>query len=120
MQLKIYYSLLRKVYKMQGNTNLNSELDNCFYKLEQLSCKIADNISIGNFGEVTKLDLARKVILHKISKDAANLNDKSRSRLKLIWVNNCKLIEDTKSSISKRQEKFNKLKKTFKAYSKNN
>ena len=56
---------------MQGNTNLNSELDNCFYKLEQLSCKIADNISIGNFGEVTKLDLARKVILHKISKDAA-------------------------------------------------
>ena len=30
---------------MQGNTNLNSELDNCFYKLEQLSSKIADNIS---------------------------------------------------------------------------
>ena len=75
--------------------------------------KIADSISIGNFGEVTKLDLARKVILQKISKDAANLNDKNRSRLKLIWVNNCKLIENTKSSISNRQQNFNKLRKTL-------
>ena len=105
---------------MYNNINFSEDIDSCFNQLEQLSSKIADNISIGNFGEVTKLDLARKVILQKISKDATNLNDKSRSRLKLIWVNNCKLIEDTKSSISKRQEKFNKLKKTFKAYSKNN
>ena len=45
---------------------------------------------------------------------------KVEDRLKLIWVNNCKLIEETKSSISKRQKKFNKLKKTLKAYSKNN
>ena len=105
---------------MRSSTNLNSKLDDCFYKLEELSSQIADSISLGNFGEVTKLDLARKVILHKISKDTANLNDKNKKRLKLIWVNNCKLIEDSKSSISKKQQEFNKLKKTFKAYSQNN
>ena len=48
---------------MHNNINHNRELDDCFDKLEQLSSKIADSISIGNFGEVTKLDLARKVIL---------------------------------------------------------
>ena len=105
---------------MRNNMNFSGELDDCFYKLEQLSSKIADSISIGNFGEVTKLDLARKFILQKISKDTANLNEKNRKRLKLIWVNNCKLIEDTQSSITKKQEDFNRLRKTFKAYSQNN
>ena len=120
MPLKIYFSLLRKVCKMRNNINFSEELDDCFYKLEQLSSKIADSISIGNFGEVTKLDLARKVILQKISKDTANLNERNRKKLKLIWVNNCKLIEDTQSSITKKQEDFNRLRKTFKAYSQNN
>ena len=105
---------------MGDNINLNKDLDNCFHKLEELSSQIANSISLGNFGEVTKLDLARKVILHKISKDTANLNDKNRGRLKLIWVNNCKLIEETMYSIDKKQKDFNKLKKTFKAYSRNN
>ena len=105
---------------MHNNTNLSNELDNCFYELEQLSSKIADSITVGDFGEVTKLDLARKVILQKISKDAANLNTNNKKRLKLIWVNNCKLIDDTKSCIEKKQESFNKLRKTLKAYSKNN
>ena len=105
---------------MLGNTNLNNQLDSCFNKLEKLSSQIADSISLGNFGDVTKLDLARKVILNKISKDTANLNNKNRKKLKLVWVNNCKLIEECKASIQKKQEKFNKLKKTFKAYSKNN
>ena len=57
---------------MHNNIIQNRELENCFDKLEQLSSKIADSITIGDFGEVTKLDLARKVILQKISKDAAN------------------------------------------------
>ena len=105
---------------MGDNINLNKDLDNCFHKLEELSSQIANSISLGNFGEVTKLDLARKVILHKISKDTANLNEKNRGRLKLIWVNNCKLIEETMYSIDKKQKDFNKLKKTFKAYSRNN
>ena len=105
---------------MRNNINHNRELDDCFDKLEQLSSKIADSITIGNFGEVTKLDLARKVILQKISKDAANLNNNNRNRLKLVWVNNCKLIEKTETLISNRQQSFNKKRKTIKEYSKNN
>lgn len=111
---------MRKVLKVYNNINFSEDIDSCFNQLEQLSSKIADNISIGNFGEVTKLDLARKVILQKISKDTANLNDKNKRKLKLIWVNNCKLIEKVDASIEKKQEEFNKLKKTFKAYSRNN
>ena len=120
MLLKIYFSLLRKVCKVHNNINFSGELDDCFHKLEKLSSQIADSISIGNFGEVTKLDLARKVILQKISTDADYLNKKNKKRLKLIWVNNCKLIDDAQSSITKKQEDYNKLKKTFKAYSQNN
>ena len=76
---------------MRNNINHNRELDDCFDKLEQLSSKI-DSITIGNFGEVTRLDLARK-LFYKKSKDAANLNNNNRNRLKLVWVNNCELIE---------------------------
>ena len=105
---------------MRNNINHNRELDDCFDKLEQLSSKIADSITIGNFGEVTKLDLARKVILQKISKDAANLNNNKRNRLKLVWVNNCELIKKTETLISDSQQNFNKTRKTIKEYSKNN
>ena len=105
---------------MRNNINHNRELDDCFDKLEQLSSKIADSITIGNFGEVTKLDLARKVILQKISKDAANLNNINRNRLKLVWVNNCELIKKTETLISDSQQNFNKTRKTIKEYSKNN
>ena len=105
---------------MRNNINHNRELDDCFDKLEQLSSKIADSITIGNFGEVTKLDLARKVILQKISRDAANLNNNNKNRLKLVWVNNCHLIEKAESLISEKQENFNKTRKTLRAYSKNN
>ena len=105
---------------MRNNINHNRDLDDCFDKLEQLSSKIADSITIGNFGEVTRLDLARKVILQKISKDAANLNNNNRNRLKLVWVNNCELIEKTETLISDSQQNFNKTRKTIKEYSKNN
>ena len=105
---------------MRNNINHNRDLDDCFDKLEQLSSKIADSITIGNFGEVTKLDLARKVILQKISKDAANLNNNKRNRLKLVWVNNCELIKKTETLISDSQQNFNKTRKTIKEYSKNN
>ena len=104
---------------MYNNTKHNRELDDCFDKLEQLSSKIAESITVGNFGEVTKLDMARKIILQKISKDTANLNN-NRDRLRLVWVNNCELIKKTETLISNRQKFFNKTKKTLKAYSKNN
>ena len=88
---------------MQNNVNHNRDLNECFDKLEKLSSRIAESITIGNFGEVTKLDLARKVILQKISKDAANLNNDNRHRLKLVWINNCKLIDKAETLISKKQ-----------------
>ena len=104
---------------MQNSTNHNREIGNCFDKLEKLSSKIADSITVGDFGEVTKLDLARKVILQKISKDASNFTNNNRDRLKLVWVNNCELIKKTEKLMSKRQEIYNKTKKTLYAYSKN-
>ena len=104
---------------MHNNSFLNRNLDACFYKLEQLSSKIADSITVGDFGEVTKLDLARKDILSKISKDTDNFNKREKTRLKLVWINNCKLINEAENSMLKRQESFNKLRKTLKAYSKN-
>ncbi len=112
-------SHLRKVWQVQNSNNLNKKIDECFYKLEQLSSQIADSITVGNFGEVTRLDLARKVILQKISKDTANLNEKNRNRLKLIWVNNCKLVDEASNSLLKKQKEHNLLKKTFRAYSNN-
>ena len=72
----------------------------------------------GEFNQVQKLDLERKNIIKKISNDAANLNTLNTRRLKLIWVNNKELVKKAEESISKKKEKFNKLKKTFKAYSK--
>ena len=104
---------------MHNKLNFKQGLENYFQELEVLSSKIASSISIGNFKEVTKLDLARKVILHKISKDTANLNDKNKERIKLVWVNNRKLIEKAENCIVKKQQEFNKIRKTFKAYSKN-
>ena len=98
---------------MYNNTKHNRELDD-YDKLEQLSSKIAESITVGNFGEVTKLDMARKIILQKISKDTANLNN-NRDRLRLVWVNNCELIkEKTETLISNRQKFFNKTKKLLK------
>ena len=105
---------------MHNNITQNRELENCFDKLEQLSSKIADSITMGDFGEVTKLDLARKVILQKISKDAANLNNNNKNRLRLVWVNNRELIKKTETLMCNKQESFNKIRKTLKAYSKNN
>ena len=104
---------------MHNNTQHNRELDHCFDKLEELSSRIAESITVGNFGEVTKLDMARKLILQKISQDTANLNN-NRDRLRLVWVNNCELIKKSETFISNRQKFFNKTKKTLKAYSKNN
>ena len=57
--------------------------------------------------------MARKIILQKISKDTANLNN-NRDRLRLVWVNNCELIKKTKTLILNRQKFFNKTKKNLK------
>ena len=99
---------------MYNNSQHNSELEDCFDKLEELSSKIAESITLGNFGEVTKLDMARKLILKKISKDSANLNNNNKNRLRLVWVNNCDLIKNAENLISNNKKFLIKQKKLLK------
>ena len=73
---------------MQKQLNSKRNIDEYLDHLELLSSKIADNISMGLFHEINKMDIERKNIINKISSDAANLNDINRNRLKLVWVNN--------------------------------
>ena len=75
---------------MEEQLSNNYDIDSYLSHLENLSSRIADNISMGQFGDVTKLDIERKVIINKISQDASNLNSRRKSRLKLVWVNNKK------------------------------
>ncbi len=103
---------------MQESRILENNLDGYLCKLEDLSSQIAESISLGKFGEVTKLDLERKNIISVISQDSKKLNDNRKSRLKLIWVNNNDLIKSAEEQMHNRKKKFLKVKKTFKAYSK--
>ena len=104
---------------MQMQNNSEKKIDQYLDQLECLSSKIADDISMGLFKDIHKMDYERKAIIKKISNDTANLNN-NRDRLRLVWVNNCELIKKTEAFISNRQKFFNKTKKTLKAYSKNN
>ena len=104
---------------MQENRNFDNNLDSYLCKLESLSSQIAESISLGNFGEVTKLDLERKNIISVISQDSKNLNDNRKSRLKLIWINNNELVKSAEDYMHKRKQKYLKIKKTFQAYSDN-
>ena len=75
---------------MEEQLNKKNDIDAYLGHLEDLSSRIADNISLGHFKDITKLDIERKFIINKISKEASNLNDRRKSRLKLVWVNNNK------------------------------
>ena len=86
--------------------------------LEFLSSKIADNISMGLFENINKMDYERKAIINKISSDTANLNTIRRDRLKLVWVNNNKMINKLEEINQNNKKKYVKLKKTVKEYSK--
>ena len=103
---------------MEEQLNKKNDIDAYLGHLEDLSSRIADNISLGHFKDITKLDIERKFIINKISKEASNLNDRRKSRLKLIWVNNNKMIEQLEDKDSSSKKKFNKLKKTLSGYSK--
>ena len=104
---------------MEEQLSNNYDIDSYLSHLENLSSRIADNISLGQFGDVTKLDIERKVIINKISQDASNLNSRRKSRLKLIWVNNKKMIKELEDKNSFSKKKFNMHKKTLVEYSKN-
>ena len=86
--------------------------------LEFLSSKIADNISMGLFEDINKMDYERKAIINKISSDTANLNTIRRDRLKLVWVNNNKMINKLEEINQNNKKKYIRLKKTVKEYSK--
>ena len=55
---------------------------------------------------------------NKISSDTANLNTIRRDRLKLVWVNNNKMINKLEEINQNNKKKYIKLKKTVKEYSK--
>ena len=94
------------------------KIDRYLDHLEFLSSKIADNISMGLFQDVNKMDYERKAIINKISSDTANLNTIRRDRLKLVWVNNNKMINKLEEINQNNKKKYLKLKKTVKEYSK--
>ena len=101
---------------MQNNSE--KKFDQYLDHLEFLSSKIADNISMGLFEDINKMDYERKAIINKISSDTANLNNIRRDRLKLVWVNNNKLINKLEEINQNNKKKYIKLKKTVKEYSK--
>ena len=103
---------------MQMQNNSEKKIDQYLDHLEFLSSKIADNISMGLFSDISKMDYERKVIINKISSDTANLNTIRRDRLKLVWVNNNKMVNKLEEIDQNNKKKYIKLKKTVKEYSK--
>ena len=101
---------------MQNNSE---KIDQYLDHLEFLSSKIADDISMGLFKDINKMDYERKAIINKISTDTANLNNIRRNRLKLVWVNNNKMISELEDINQNNKKKYLKLKKTVKEYTRN-
>ena len=99
---------------MQNNSE--KKFDQYLDHLEFLSSRIADNISMGLYEDIYKMDYERKAIINKISSDTANLNTIRRDRLKLVWVNNNKMIGKLEEINQNKRKKYLKLKKTIKAY----
>ena len=104
---------------MQMQNNSENKIDQYLDQLEFLSSRIADNISMGLFEDINKMDYERKAIINKISSDTANLNNIRRNRLKLVWVNNNKIINNLEEINQSNKKKYLKLKKTVKAYRQN-
>ena len=65
---------------------------------------------MGLFQDIYKMDYERKAIINKISSDTANLNDIRRDRLKLVWVNNNKMIKTLEEINQSNKQKYLKLK----------
>ena len=68
---------------MEEQLSNDYDIDSYLSHLENLSSRIADNISLGQFGDVTKLDIERKIIINKISQDASNLNSGRKKQIKI-------------------------------------
>ena len=104
---------------MQRQISSEKNFDQYLDHLEFLSSKIADNISMGLYEDIYKMDYERKAIINKISSNTANLNNIRRNRLKLVWVNNNEIINNLEEINQSNKKKYIKLKKTVKAYTLN-
>ena len=89
-----------------------SQIANNFFKEKKISVsqEIINLI-------VDKYSRERKNIISVISQDSKNLNDNSKSRLKLIWINNNELVKSAADYMHKRKNKYLKIKTTFQASS---
>ena len=99
---------------------LTENINNYMFELEDLSSKMAEKAQVGNFLAITRMDLERKNIIRKISKDAANIQTSHKKRLKLVWSNNEKLVKNISDELNKKKKHHSKIKKTLIAYGANN
>ena len=99
---------------------LIENINNYMFELEDLSSKMAEKAQVGNFLAITRMDLERKNIIRKISKDAANIQTSHKKRLKLVWSNNEKLVKNISDELNKKKKHHIKIKKTLIAYGANN
>ena len=97
----------------------NNKLDNFCNELENLSSLMVQSFTLGDYNIVKKIDSKRKFILEEISKDINTLSNSNKKKLKLIWVNNNKLIKNFEKKMQLNKKEMIRKKKLFVAYSKN-
>ena len=104
--------------KMQQH-NINNKLDNFCNELENLSSLMVHSFTLGDYNIIKTIDSKRKLILEEISKDINTLSNSNKKKLKLIWVNNNKLIKKFEKKMQLNKKEVVSKKKLFVAYSKN-
>ena len=97
----------------------NNKLDDFCNELENLSSLMVQSFTLGDYNIVKKIDSKRKFILEEISKDINTLSNSNKKKLKLIWVNNNKLIKNFEKKMQLNKKEMIRKKKLFVAYSKN-
>ena len=100
-------------------SNINNKLDNFCNELENLSSLMVHSFTLGDYNIVKTIDSKRKLILEEISKDINTLSNSNKKKLKLIWVNNNKLIKKFEKKMQLNKKEVVSKKKLFVAYSKN-
>ena len=98
--------------------NINNKLDNFCNELENLSSLMVHSFTLGDYNIIKTIDSKRKLILEEISKDINTLSNSNKKKLKLIWVNNNKLIKKFEKKIQLNKKEVVSKKKLFLAYSK--
>ena len=100
-------------------SNINNKLDNFCNELENLSSLMVHSFTLGDYNIIKTIDSKRKLILEEISKDINTLSNSNKKKLKLIWVNNNKLIKKFENKMQLTKKEMVSKKKLFVAYSKN-